>query len=144
MKMIKKQPHKSMERLSGTVQESESDTEESPVTSPYCYKETHRQINDAFFLLITVFDTKIRYLPALRIAPKRHCFHCSCNWVCWTSLLSLSQFTQISQRKMQKAGQAKSPTLKEKMAGRMLFLCLEKVEAENTSLNDTRTVSKNR
>lgn len=134
-----------MERLSGNVQESESDTEETPVTSPHCYKEMYRQINDAFFLLITVFDTKIRYLPALRIAPKEEqCFHCSCTWVCWTSPSSLSEFTHISQRKMQKAGQAKSPRLKEKMAGRMLFLCLEKVEAENTSLNDMRTVSKNR
>lgn len=67
-----------MERLSGNVQESESDTEETPVTSPHCYKEMYRQINDAFFLLITAFDTKIRHLPALRIAPKEEqCFHCS-------------------------------------------------------------------
>lgn len=74
MKMIKKQPHKSMERLSGNVQESESDTEETSITSPYCYKEMYRQVNDAFFLLITVSDTKLRCLPALRIAPKEPLF----------------------------------------------------------------------
>lgn len=59
-----------MERLSGNVQESESDTEETPVTSPYCYKGMYRQINDALFLLISVSDIKKRYLPALRITPK--------------------------------------------------------------------------
>lgn len=53
MKMIKEQPDRSMERLSGNVQENESDTEETPITSPYCYKEMYRQVNDAFFLLIT-------------------------------------------------------------------------------------------
>lgn len=37
MKMIKKQSHKSMERLPGNVQESDPDTEETPVTPPYCY-----------------------------------------------------------------------------------------------------------
>lgn len=70
MKMIKEQPDRSMERLSGNVQENESDTEETPTTSPYCYKEMYRQVNDAFFLLIT----KIRCLPALRIAPKEPLF----------------------------------------------------------------------
>lgn len=63
-----------MERLPGNVQESESDTEETPVTSPYCYKEMCRLINNALSPLITVFDTKIRYLPALRIAPKEALF----------------------------------------------------------------------
>lgn len=125
MKMIKKQPHKSMERLSGNVQGSESDTEESPVISPYFYKEMYRQMNEAFFLLITVFDTKIRNLPALRIAPKRHCFHCFCNWVCWTSYFSISVHTNLTKKDVESWAGKKPDTKREDGRKNAIFMLRE-------------------
>lgn len=82
----------------------------------------YSQVNDTFFLLVTVFDTKIRYLNRSvslhrELFPRSHCFHSSCNRVCWTFLFSLSQFTHYSQKeRCIKLDRQKAMTLKKNMA----------------------------
>lgn len=118
MKMIKKQPHKSMERLSGNVQESESDREKTPVTAPYCYKEMCRQINNAFAPPLQSLTQKWANCLPWESLPKRHCCHWSVP--AFAGHPCLSQSTHASPR----AGQARSTTLKEEMAGKNAIFML--------------------
>lgn len=83
----------------------------------------YRQINDTFFLLITVFDTKISYLPAWESLQRGIVFTAPVTGVLDIPVFSISIHTQLSKKDVE-SWAGKKPNTKEKMAGKNAIFML--------------------